>query len=268
MVYSVSMYELEKLIAAKFISRTDVKAIQRSIAYEPLRRPWTRQNLTDHLEKRATYGHYLVNTDDTCKLFCLDIDIKAGQGYWPTLPMDTIETDEEAWKRSFQQIVLRDAWKDRKFGGRDYIKYQLRNLAGTLASVIHTELGIPTAVAYSGSKGMHVYGFTGKIEAAAARDGAKIALDLLGCWKLYKGQSKYEHTQQEPTTGFPNFDVEVYPKQDSLEGKDLGNLLRLPLGRNQKSKDPTFFVDLRAPMGEWRPVDPIWALTTRDPWSD
>jgi hypothetical protein len=58
----------------------------------------------------------------------------------------------------------------------------------------------------------------------------------------------------------------VYPKQASLAGKDLGNLLRLPLGRNNKSKDPTFFMDMTAPLAEMRPVDPEWALTTTSPW--
>lgn len=263
------MYELEKLFASKLIARQDVKAIQRAMVYEPIRTPWTRQNLTDHLGGEVTYGHYLVNQDDQCKIFCLDIDIKTGEGYWPTLPMSSIDEDDgEKWKRSFQKMHLRNAWKDRRFAGRDFIKLQLKLLATRLARAIREDIDIPVAVAYSGSKGLHVYGFTGLVKADMARDGAKIALDLTDEWRLYKGQSKYEHVNQEPVEGYPNFDVEVYPKQDSLDGKDLGNLLRLPLGKNRKSTDPTFFLDLRSPMGEWRPADPIWALTTDDPWGD
>jgi hypothetical protein len=59
----------------------------------------------------------------------------------------------------------------------------------------------------------------------------------------------------------------VFPKQDSLAGKDLGNLMRLPLGRNLKNpKDPTFFIDMTTPMGVMSPIDPVYALTTETPW--
>ena len=68
--------------------------------------------------------------------------------------------------------------------------------------------------------------------------------------------------------GYPNFDLEVYPKQDSLADKDLGNLLRLPLGRNLKNPaDPTFFLDLTTPPGVMVPHgNPVQLLETGDPY--
>ncbi len=76
----------------------------------------------------------------------------------------------------------------------------------------------------------------------------------------------FELTNREHDNPLSNFTIEVYPKQASLEGKTLGNLLRLPLGRNCKSADPTFFLDLTSPLAEMRPVDPEYALTTTNPW--
>ncbi len=37
------------------------------------------------------------------------------------------------------------------------------------------------------------------------------------------------------------FDLEVFPKQDHLKGKGLGNLVKLPLGIHRLSRKPSFF---------------------------
>jgi len=42
----------------------------------------------------------------------------------------------------------------------------------------------------------------------------------------------------------------------------------LPLGKNRKApKEPKFFIDMTTPMADFRPVDPVKALTTTDPFS-
>ena len=69
--------ELENLIAKKFISRKDVKAVQTSDGnYRPINTPWARNDLADHLAGTTTYGHYLLGQDDTCKLIAFDVDIE------------------------------------------------------------------------------------------------------------------------------------------------------------------------------------------------
>jgi hypothetical protein len=93
-------------------------------------------------------------------------------------------------------------------------------------------------------------------------------LDEIKEFAPIRGDNFYKHTDQSPTTGFPLFTIEIYPKQDSIDNKNLGNLMRLPLGRNQKSPDPTFFVDLSAPIEELRPHrNPVEVLTAGySPW--
>lgn len=276
--------ELIDLLAKTFIQRTDVKAIQhKDGSYQPhwtdfdskTRIPWRREDLEAHVAGKTTFGHYLLDRQDQCKLFCLDIDL-IDSGFLPTIAspaLDTLTDDAQvdAWFDTFVPCDPRAAWRDRSHPGREWIKFQMRMLGGKLARKVHEELGIRTAVAYSGSKGIHVYGFTGTVSAADARDAAEIVLDSTGEFELKKGRHFFKHRDQSIKSGFPNFSIEVYPKQESLSEKDLGNLLRLPLGVNHKSSsaspDPTFFVDLTAPLSVLRPVDPIWALTTENAWS-
>lgn len=207
----------------------------------------------------------MLDTDSTCKLFAFDIDLEKNkpatdsspgfQGYW---------VDEEGAIHAFDPRV---DWQNRAHPSRNWSKYQLKMVATRLAAKITEELEIQCAVAYSGGKGVHVYGFTGKVPAIDAREGAELVLDAVGGWEPSRGNNFYKSTDQSPATGFPNLCIEVFPKQDAIDRPDaLGNLMRLPLGRNLKSTDPTFFIDMTSPMGVMKPVDSVFALSSTSPW--
>lgn len=259
--------EIESLLAKKFIARRDAKAIQMANGEyhlhtadgkrESARLGWRMGDLRAHVSKEQTFGHYILDQDDQCKLFAFDIDLEKS-GFVPVGP---------DWTDFRPLADLRSEWLVRTSAYRSWFKYQFHTLAHKLAGAVHHELGLPCAVAYSGGKGVHVYAFTGLISARDAREGAEIVLDSVGDFELVKGQHFYKHKNADPETGFPNLSIEVFPKQTSLDGKDLGNLMRLPLGRNKKSNDPTFFMDMRAPMGEMVKRDPIEALTNANPWA-
>lgn len=260
------------LFASKLIARTDVKAVQHADgSYAPDRTPWTRADLEAHVAGTKTFGHYLIASDDTCKIFCLDIDLrhtrgpegaKVPDGFLPISGLGEGEVIED-----FVPDDPRKAWANRADPRRPYLKYSMRLAGAMFAERVHSELEIPVAVAYSGSKGIHVYGLLHtRLPAADAREGAMIVLDSMGMWQTERGDSVFGLKDKVPDNPLVNFTVEVYPKQGSLQGKDLGNLLRLPLGRNLKSSDPTFFMDLTSSLADMRPVDPEWALTTTDPW--
>lgn len=284
--------ELANLFASKFIARPDVKAHQYSTSshtgiwaphtewnpetrkYDGPRIPWRREDLNAHISGRSTFGHYLLSADSRCKLFAFDVDLEKS-GYLPTLPILTPDgniTDEAAWKASFAHYDgklhnLRDAWLNRAHPGRDFMKLQFKELAHKLMKAIVEEINLPCAAAYSGSKGIHVYGFTGLVDAAEARMGAQIVLDAVGEFVPLRGENFFTHRDEDPVEGYRNMSIEVFPKQNSLDGKDLGNLMRLPLGRNLKSpSEPTFFIDMCGPLGSLSPVDPVIALTAPNPW--
>ena len=258
----MSSSALVNLLAQHFISRSDVKAVQHADGtYAPTRgEGWKRKHIEAHLAGETTYGHYLLNTDDTTKLVCFDIDLRQN-GHLPMAGLGEGEVYAD-----FTPADPRAVWADRKDPRRGYLKYSMRLIAHVFAERIQAELDVPVAATYSGSKGIHVYGLTGKIPAGDARDGAMIIIDSIGQFMVERGDSLFKYSGSDIDNPFVNFSIEVYPKQSSLAGKDLGNLLRLPLGRNNKSKDPTFFMDMTAPLAEMRPVDPEWALTASTPW--
>lgn len=295
------------LLATKFISRRD-PAAQQTLdgGYRPLRTknpatkevtastPFTMDMILDHLDPakpQTTYGYYLLDDQDKTKMFIIDVDLQK-EGYVPSVELPAGATEEQYlyWRSSFYYVPdLRGVWHDRShLAARQYLKKQMRILAGIFAGHIHHYIEVPSAAAYSGNKGVHVYGFTGSIPAAEALELGKIILHAPGYWVPSRGDNFYVDSRTpfdwspnvdrvmrpydvfsdfDPGTFF-NFCIEVYPKQETLAGKDLGNLIRLPLGTNQHHpSDPTFFIDLTSAFDEFRPIAPLQALTALDPYS-
>lgn len=261
----LSVTNLANLFAQKFIARPDAKAIQLKdgswIVHTATgkrdgeRIPWKRSDLEAHLEGRQTFGHYLLSQDSKCKLFAFDVDLqKAG-----SLPEGSYFAENEP--TFYKESDLRAAWLNRSHPARDYMKLQFKEIAHMLMKTISVELELPCAASYSGGKGIHVYGFTGLLDAAEVREAAQITLDAASGFKPSRGTNFFVHEH------YPNLSVEVFPKQDSLDGKDLGNLMRLPLGRNMKApKEPTFFIDMTSPIAVMQPMDAETALTIENPW--
>lgn len=277
---------LPALIGRRFIQRRDVKAIQFDNGdYVPdfKMRDQTRHglgfkmsHLNAHLEGTETYGHYLIDNNNKCRMFALDIDLEKSGSYvempdFSTAPADPAEA--EVWAKENTVVVdlhsPRDVWHDRRnTSARAWYKMQMKVIASRFASIVTKDLQLPCAVAYSGNKGVHVYGFLGESDAKECREAALLTLELSGEWELFRGKNFYKHKNRDPVMGYPSFSVETFPKQDTLDGKDLGNLMRLPLGKNRKHpKDPTFFLDLTGPLAEFKPHrDPVQLLESGDPF--
>jgi len=226
---------LDSLVAKLFLERRDVKAIQKSTGeYNPVKTKWTRADIQAHLDETRTYGHYLVDpTTERCRVFCFDIDLKA------EYRAEFLSADTE-----------RVAW----------LNAELRCFAKSFTERIKDLLGIPTAELFSGNKGVHVYGFTGSEPASDVRDAADLVLQS---FKQKDGTPEYFPTKGQHFFGhysYPEIEVELYPKQKEMNGKEYGNLLRLPLGVNRKSGRKSFFYDTAAPLWEFTPVDPLGVL--------
>lgn len=289
------MTELNPLIvqiAKRFIQRRDVYAVQTADGgYKPARQghdgpfyPLGVPQLQEHLDGAQTYGHYLLDADDMCRVFAFDIDLEKNgpateaspgfTGRWAQSPdMATwTSTDDEAWWKAhvIHEFDARESWRDRGHPSRPFVKRQMRELSQMLARGITQTLEIPTAVAYTGAKGVHVYGFTGALPASDVREAAQLVIDSMDCFVPHRGNHFFKHASDDPIDGYSNFSVEIFPKQTSVGNGGFGNLMRLPLGRNRKAPaDPTFFVDLRTPMSELRPhPDPVALLESGDPWKD
>lgn len=263
------------LLTKRFIQRRDVKAIQdTSGAYRPINEPWRGRDILAHLNKEVSFGHYLLDQSGQCKFFAFDIDLispdstKGEKGFWCEFP-DFSNVDPAADEPTMvaHECNPREAWRDRTHPSRPWLKYQLKMVASKLARIIVEEIEIPAAVAYSGYKGLHVYGFTGSVPAAEAREAAELVLALSDEFQLARGNSFFASNNTDPINGYPNISIEIFPKQTHVNENGFGNLMRLPLGRNFKSNDPTFFVDMKAPMGVISPhADPVALLEKGNPW--
>jgi hypothetical protein len=254
--------DLVKLLATTFISRRDVKAVQSSTgAYHPSHEKWSMKDLRDHIMGERSLGHYMVNKEGKTNLFAFDIDLDQ-YGTWEDGPLcDRPECDKphipkhnihprEVWKRKVEPVLgLSDS-----IDLRGVYRKQFRAIGEGLASRITRIFNIKAAIAYSGNKGIHVYGFSGEDDANDVREAA---LRLLSdhTYTAVRGDVFWKHE-----TEFPHMTIEIFPKQDSVRtGDGLGNLMRLPLGRNLKG-GRAFFLDPTAPEGDFVEQDALTVL--------
>lgn len=87
--------------------------------------------------------------------------------------------------------------------------------------------GLPPLVEFSGGKGYHFwYFFAEPVAAAAARSALQQLVKMLAA-------------------DLSCFNLEVFPKQDRVDGKGLGNLVKLPLGLHRLSGRRSFFLHLQ-----------------------
>lgn len=257
--------ELAALIAKRFIQRRDIKAVQhRNGAYSPVESKFTMGDLRDHLSGKRSLGHYLLDENNQCKLFAYDIDLikTADQNPIADERVPLTQTPEGMIPGSPRELFFEG---DQQI--REQLMMELRTVAEGIVARTARLLEIETAISFSGSKGLHVYAFTGTAPAKDVRDAAQDALLTSGIFEASRGNNFFRYTgPAEP--GFPNIEIEIFPKQASLDGKQLGNLMRLPLGVNAKSGRESFFVDPLVPDTTTLPrMDAAIALEKGINWS-
>lgn len=256
----MGQYELAAALGRRFIQRKDITARQHADGtWAPWRTPLTMEDMYGHLEGKITMGHYLVGTDDRTKLFALDLDLNK-TGFWRDVTGDPNDDGER------HECNPREIWLDRSHPGKPYFTIQLRCLAEGLAMRAHrTGLLDHVALSSSGGKGVHVYGFFDEpIPAAEAKGIALAVLESFGCFEAYRGDCFWQHSGVSDYKD--NISIEVFPKQESLEGKELGNLMKLPLGINRKTGARAEFLDCRVGYNRLKKMDPQLALGGLLPW--
>lgn len=259
--------ELAIQLANTFIERKDVKAVQnpKNGSYRPDGRyvhllnpdrwecqeyfPWKLPDLLDHLNGVRTYGHYLVSTEGLCKVFVLDIDLKE-------------KGRLRDWDAAHETFTYRDVeprtiWNGPSQNDKNNLRTQLRCLGEGLALRAEKLLGIKTAFAYSGNKGVHVYGLLGTTDAATAMGAAVEVLESFETFEPARGKAFWKHVD-----AYDSLEIEIFPKQEEVKEGHFGNLVRLPLGIHRKSGQAAYFIDTNAGYEAMVPDDnPMLALT-------
>lgn len=267
--------DMVRLLGTRFVARRDVKAFQRDDgAWFPDRSTFTMQDFRDHLAGTKTLGHYLLDTDGNCKYFAFDIDLvkhnrdcNPGPGERCTgCPMGfanlEISADGNPVAVGEPHVVIpRQAFLSDDERVVNTLRIHLRLMAEGLAYRIHKRLDIPVAIATSGHKGLHVYGFTGLMPAEACKLVAFSILEEFTCFEQFRGENFWRHTSE-----YSVLDIEVFPKQTNLDGKELGNLMKLPLGLHRVTKQRAEFLTTKSPPDRWVTMDPEYALSGDLPW--
>lgn len=267
--------ELAVLLGKRFIERRDVKARQfndgsgwapdRDKANNNLK--WNMTDLRHHVAGEMTFGHYMVSLEGNTKLFAFDIDLK--KVGWTMPVYQEGEADEEKTTNlDAEPCNPREVWLDVNNPGRTWLTIQLRCCADSIAERTHKLFDVPVAIATSGCKGLHVYGFTGTIPAEEARAAAITVLESFthpdgSHWFVpTKGVNFYGRPEDERT----NLEIEVFPKQDNLDQKEFGNLMKLPLGIHRKTGARSRFIRSDVPYEKLVTKDATAVLEGELPW--
>ena len=220
--------------------------------------PFTMTGLRDHLAGSRTLGHYVVNQDNQTKIFCFDIDLrKMVRG----TEEDARPTYLKVWGEEPALIDPRGCYLEHGDDAdllkiRDQLRFQMRALAEGLGHAVWRVTGKQVAVVDSGRKGLHVYALYGDLtDAKVVRADAEKVLEQLGFIPT-KGSNFFMHR-----TDYDCFEIELFPKQVDMDGKEYGNLLGLPLGIHRSTGVRKDFCDLRVGMDRgWQSVNPMEVL--------
>lgn len=294
------MSSLTGLVAQRFIARSNAYALQKGFGgYVPAREKDNEDGthganfrmsgklIEQHIAGEITMGHYMVNESGNAKLFALDIDLRDANGKWiPTPSAKDFESAEKlfgddpekleeaiAHLRKPQGGNPRELWQDKKHPARPYYLRQMKAVADEFSQRIWDEFNgeIPVACAYSGFKGIHVYGFTGMAPAADIRALGQAVIESFDRYRPQKGGNFWLDKEEDPEKGFRNFEIELFPKQDAVREDGYGNLMRLPMGVNKKApKGRAFFIDQRPGVADIKPrnmADTIELLESGNPWA-
>jgi hypothetical protein len=212
--------------------------------------PWSLKDVIEHLDGTKTYGHYIVSPKNECRVIVFDVDLRAKAN---------TAAGEEPIMFDGSEIDPREVWGGAGGAAKRDLALQLRALTEGFANKGHKITGLPVMVTYSGAKGMHAYVCLDPgTPASEAREMAHLVIDSFeGDIVPDKGKNFFRHA-----TGFKALSVEVFPKQDTISPDGgFGNLVRLPLGVNQKSGKRGFFIDLSTPQDVFKLDDPMAALS-------
>jgi hypothetical protein len=212
---------IAKLFASKFIARHDIKAIQRANGeYNPVNSKITKTDLLDHLSGRHTYGHYLLSPEGECKVLVFDIDL-VGSNRVPTGLVPTTMDDMGKFD-NFVPMNCREVWRDRsRKVERAFLKVQLRSVANQLTRLITDVLEIPAAVAYTGAKGLHVYGFTGRMPARDVRYAGEIVIAEHGKLEPDLGNHSFKFKKEYDEWGNQSCATSAWQEPKEPEGSDF-----------------------------------------------
>lgn len=255
--------EAAGLMGKLFINRRDRKASYRqdfrgNWHWTALNTPFKMGDFVTHLTRMGCLGAYLLNTDNTVKFMAFDIDAKKTSKYWLCYDIDQINALEErgyGFDLDLQFGLFEAALHDPSLDAHRWVRIILLEAIRHICKAVR-ELDLTPLTVITGGGAHVLVPFPEPVAAADARlVGNHLVSELPTVCRLDKMFWNYGPLGE--------LTIEVFPKQDTLVGKDYGNLIRLPYGWHHEASIRTYSIDpdaLTCPLWEWNKISSLTAL--------
>jgi hypothetical protein len=255
--------EAASLMGELFINRRDVKAVYRpdhkgKWHWTAVDAPFTMGDFAQHLTGEQCLGTYLLNTDDTVKFMAFDLDIVNVGQFFKIYDIDKIQWLADAgyqFDMDLDKGPLEAALHCPQLYAYRWIRIVLLECVRSITRKVRELDLFPLTVITGGGAHVLVPLPPGSLASDARLVGNGIVSELPTASRLNKMFWKYG--------GFGELLIEVFPKQDTLVGKDYGNLIRLPYGWHHEAQIRTYSIEpdsVICPNWEWKKISSLSAL--------
>jgi len=214
-----------------------------------------------HFAGDQTLGTYMVGLDSRVKFFALDIDLLKDGKEGPFYTLDDDEGDPTEYTRADGVLNIDDrrvgpietALHDPDNPAYRWVRVVLRSKLDAFAGIIRNQFGLESLRVLTGGGAHLIVPLPSPTNARRIRSDVIDTLTQYG-YEPFRGKNFYVAAGEDPDTATTT--IEVFPKQDDMDGKGFGNLIRLPLGIHRRTGVRTVFVK------DALDGQPAWALPT------
>jgi hypothetical protein len=220
-------------------------------------------DFVQHLTGEHCLGTYLLNTDNKVKFMAFDLDLAKQGKYWRVYDIDQILDLEQAgygFDMDLQQGLLEDAFHIPADDAYRWTRIVVLEAVRFICKAVRQLHLTPLTVITGG--GSHV--LVPFPDPVAARDARLVGQDIVSRLPTVTQLNKMFWAYGP----LGELTIEVFPKQDTLVGKDYGNLIRLPYGWHHEANIRTYSIDpesLICPNWEWSKISSLTALRGLQP---
>lgn len=247
--------EAAALMGKLFINRPERKAIfkpdfQGSWHWSAFDESFKMGDFREHLTGQHCLGTYLLGLDSTVKFFAYDLDLAKATKYLPCFTLEEVDAYDIANKCEDGITIeatdgnLEAALHAPADPAHRWACIMVQSWLQLLKKHVKESLGLDSLPVVSGGGGHLFVPLPEPMPAIEARSAAiEILLTIPGVTKVNDIFNK--------VGPFNELSIEVFPKQDTLDGKDYGNLLRLPFGWHYEAGIRTYSIDPDAVGAAW-----------------
>jgi len=251
------------LLGQLFISRRDAKAIYRPDHknvwhWTSVPEKYTMGDFAEHLTGQHCLGTYLLAPDSTVSFLAFDLDLAKHSKYWKCYDIEQIlalEEQQYGFDLDVAEGDLESSLHVPTAEPHRWARIVLLETVRLIERAVKKQWGMNSLTVITGGGAHVLVPFAEPQLAADARNAGIGLLKEIGARK--RNDMFFDFG------GLNELTIEVFPKQDTLDGKSLGNLIRLPFGWHHEAGIRTYSIDPEAattPLWDFKKVSSLGAL--------